>query len=662
MTPDTAEGAGVDNRFWGEHVRFNWRLLAAVLVAFALVASACGGDDDDGSQQAGGDDSTEQSSDDGSSGDDGSADPTPEPTTLVVEPTVEVIDEGPVAGGRLVYGIEADSANPWAPYRVSCAISCMMIMQAVSDTLMAPAEDGTFVPNLLESLESNEDSTVWTMTAREGITFHDGTPFDGAAIAFNINTCRFSPLTGSALLNIADVQSEGQTVTLTMASPWAAFPATFAAASTSASCSFMYSPTWLASLPDVPFRQEGAPFFSEEIASTPADGDPAAPVGLGAFRFVSYSPGNGNSFIAERNPDYWRGPNGITGESLPHLDEIEFVVAVDIASRSSAVDSGQFDIIHTANADEIAALQDNDELGNIVANDFGETSYILLNVAEGGNATLAALGGLEEAVPMDPEGVNTANPLVHLSCRRALAHAIDRQRIADERGAGLVAPANGPFPPGAVGYLDDTGYPDFDLAAAEENFTQCQADAGTDTIQFTFNTTNDPFNVETNQLIASMWDEAFDGAVQSSITPIEQGQYIGLALTGAFQAQGWRNHGGTDPDVQFLWWFSGAASPIGQLALNFGRFQDPVIDENLVIQRQSGDPAARQAAAEAINRSFGENVWNFWTTWTLWGVFHSPQVQSVGFHTAPGGEQLRPIIAGRHYLPQLWCLDGVCQR
>ena len=34
-----------------------------------------------------------------------------------------------------------------------------------------------------------------------------------------------------------------------------------------------------------------------------------------------------------RNPDYWRGPNGITGEKLPYLDAIEAVVYVDVDSR-----------------------------------------------------------------------------------------------------------------------------------------------------------------------------------------------------------------------------------------------------------------------------------------------------------------------------------------
>ncbi len=398
-----------------------------------------------------------------------------------------------------------------------------MILASSPIRCSSPVTSGGVEGVLIESWEANEDYTVHTWTVRDGISFHDGTPLDAAAVAFNINACRFSPLTGAALTSIADVQADGQVLTITTASPHVPLAENFAGEPST--CKYMLSPTWLSSLPDIPFRTEGTPFYSEEIAATPADGDPAAPVGVGAFVFESYTPGNGNSFVGVRNEDYWRGPNGSTGEDLPYLDQIEFVVAVDIASRSAALRSGEFDVIHTANSDEIAALQDDDEINVIAANDFGETSYIMLNTAEGENA---ALGG----VPMDPEGVNASSPFLNLSCRKALAHATDNARLADERGAGIVEPANGPFPPGTIGYLEDTGYPQFDIDAAQAEFETCKADAGTDTIQIVFNTTNDPFNIETNQLVADMWGEAFGDEIEVSIAPIEQGQYIGLALTG----------------------------------------------------------------------------------------------------------------------------------
>ncbi|MCF6278114.1 MAG: ABC transporter substrate-binding protein [Anaerolineales bacterium] len=51
--------------------------------------------------------------------------------------------------------------------------------QQVTETLLAYAIDsGEVVPELATGCTANEDSTVWTCTLREGVTFHDGTTFD----------------------------------------------------------------------------------------------------------------------------------------------------------------------------------------------------------------------------------------------------------------------------------------------------------------------------------------------------------------------------------------------------------------------------------------------------------------------------------------------------
>ena len=67
-----------------------------------------------------------------------------------------------------------------------------------------------------------------------------------------------------------------------------------------------------------------------------------------------------------------------------------------------------------------------------------------------------------------------------------------------------------------LGYLEDTGYPTYDPDAAVEEMDTCLSELGTDSIEFTFNTTNDPFNVESNALIISMWDEAFGDSVHDN--------------------------------------------------------------------------------------------------------------------------------------------------
>jgi peptide/nickel transport system substrate-binding protein len=355
-----------------------------------------------------------------------------------------------------------------------------------------------------------------------------------------------------------------------------------------------------------------------------------------------------------RNENYWRGPNGITGEDLPYLDAIEAVVAVDIDSRANGLQSGEFDIMHTSNAETISELVEDDSLETVTSDLYGETNYIMLNVAQGTNAMTGA--------PIDPEGANADNPMLNVACRRALAHAIDLERLAEERGGGISQPANGPFPPGSRGYLEDSGYPAYDPDAAQSEMDTCLEELGTDSIEFDFNTTNDPFNVETNTLIISMWQEVFGDQVSANITPIEQGQYIGFALLGNFDVFAWRNHGGTDPDQQLLWWISASSAPIGSQALNFGRFSDEVIDENLITIRTNPDEEARTAAAEAINERFGEQVYNLWTTWTIWGISSAPYVNDQVLNTLPDGSAgVELAFAGRHQVNQIWCDEGNCE-
>ena len=385
----------------------------------------------------------------------------------------EAVDEGePVAGGTLIYGVEADTANAWPGYRASFAPAGYVAISTVTDPLFLPNDASETVPHLVETAEPNEDFTEWTFTLREGIIFHDGTPFDAAAVKVNIDACRAAPLSSAGYAPIIDVQAEGQVVTITTDGPWVSLPAYFA---TNHGCSYMLSGEWLKTLPDLPQRDPASPVYDPEIEAIAADGDPSQPVGLGAFRLESYTPGNGNAFIATRNDDYWRGsgPNA-TGEGLPYLDRIEIVVAVDIDTRANSLRSGQFHIIHTSNADEIAAFQEDDGVESHVSDTFGETNYLMLNVAEGTNEVTGA--------ELDPEGVRAASPLLFVSCRKALAHAIDYERVNEERNAGIAQVANGPFTPGAIGYLEDTGYPTYDVEAAQAEFATCLTDTGQEQI------------------------------------------------------------------------------------------------------------------------------------------------------------------------------------
>ena len=468
------------------------RALAALSVAaLAVVAVACGDDDDNASNATSGGDAAAATTEGGSSA--AATSPSGDATTgssgsdsgAPSNPNERAPKDpaNPVQGGTLVYGLEADTTNPWAPYNCSSATSGRDVLKTVSDALFTEDKEGKPVPLLLESVDHNADYTEWTMHVRDGITFTDGTPLDGAAVKFNIDTCLASPLTATAFAQIDHTTATGQDVTLITKSPWVSLPTRFLDYGT---CSFMFSAKWLGSLANVPQRDQKTKVYDATLAATPATGDALKPVGLGAFMYKSYSPGNGNSFVAVRNPDYWRGPKGITGEQLPYLDEIDFVVAVDEDGRSNSVRSGDFDAMFTSMGDTIKQFLDDESFEVNSSSKFADTGYIMLNVATG---------------DADPDGKNTASPLLNVDCRRALAGAIDRDRWSKERMAGVAPAANGPFPPGSLGYLEDNGYPAFDVAAAQGEMDKCLAALKTDHIEFSFNTTNDPFNVESNQLV-----------------------------------------------------------------------------------------------------------------------------------------------------------------
>ena len=125
--------------------------IAGALLAFGVLAAACGSDDSGssaGTTASGGGAATTASG--------GAA------------TTAAASTETPVAGGKLVVGIEADTGSPWEPSKMLCATSCYVTIGSVYDTLTSVTEDGKFVPYLADSVTPNADYTVWTFHARDG--------------------------------------------------------------------------------------------------------------------------------------------------------------------------------------------------------------------------------------------------------------------------------------------------------------------------------------------------------------------------------------------------------------------------------------------------------------------------------------------------------------
>src|SRR4029079_16081001 len=107
--------------------------------------------------------------------------------------------------------------------------------------------------------------------------------------------------------------------------------------------------------------------------------------------------------------------------------------------------------------------------------------------------------------------------------------------------------ASGPFGPGSVGYLQDEGFPAFDLQKAKDEVAAYKNDTGKD-LSFTYGGTPDPKGVETQNFIKAMFEAA---GMKVSTYTVEQTQYINVAVARNFQMYGWRNFPGSDPNSLF---------------------------------------------------------------------------------------------------------------
>jgi peptide/nickel transport system substrate-binding protein len=573
------------------------RLITAAVLSLGLIAAACGSDKKSTGTVAATTVTTAASPDTTLAATETTAASSGE-TTLAPSTTEAALK--PVAGGSVVMGIEADTSSPWRPYEMLCAISCHQVIRNIYDTLAMPTADGKAAPYLAESITPNADSTEWRIKARAGVTFHDGTPFDGAAIVENITRAKTGALTGNIFRPIDSVAvdpADPMTVVIKMNTSWAAFPF-----SLMGQAAYMASPTWLA-------------------ASDTDEALRSKPVGTGPFIYEDYKPNE--YFKMKKNPNYWNKP-------YPYLDALEFRPIPDALNRRDALKSGTIDLLHTTNGETIAEFRDTKEFPMQEITNTAEVGYTLLHVTQEGS------------------------PLNDVRVRCALAYASDEQAIIDSISAGVGQIASGPFSPDQVGYLADTGYPlAQDMPKAQDLISQYKAEhPGKLTLSLA--TTQDETNLTIAQFQKQWFEEA--GIDEVTIDQIDQGNYILTAVLGNFQVFQWRNHGGIDLDMQYQWWHSSSSLPVGQLALNFGRIKDPELDKLLDENRASTDPVRKKEIAESVNKLFATQCYNIWGAYTIWGVPHKPDIQGIGNFQLPDGSEGVPGagIAGTFPMMTVW--------
>jgi peptide/nickel transport system substrate-binding protein len=284
-------------------------------------------------------------------------------------------------------------------------------MQAVYDTVLRADPDGTIVEGLATEWTYNEDSTVLTLTIRDGVTFSDGTPLDAEAVAANLLRFRDgnSPDTNK-MADLADaVATDASTVTVTL---------------TQANPTFLFYLTQNAGLVEAP-----SAFESADIQTTP--------VGSGPYELDASKTVIGTSYAFTAREDYW-------DEDSVHYDDLVINVYSDSTALVNAIKGGQVNAANTV---------DNNDLKEIEASGFTVNAFEL-------NWTGLLL--------LDRDGT-LAPALGDVRVRQAINHAFDKEALLQAIGQGYGTPTTQIFPTSSEGYdesLDDD-YP-YDPEKAKE--------------------------------------------------------------------------------------------------------------------------------------------------------------------------------------------------
>ena len=498
----------------------------------------------------------------------------------------------PKKGGTLVIGVDAEEQG-FNPSTGRFDTTGFMYARAVFDPLMIVTEKGGVKPYLAKSLTSNKDMTVWTITVREGIKFHDGTPLDGAAVLTNIDKQYTSPLVGIALKPlIASYRQSGPlSVEITMKHPWAVFPYTMA----EQQICFVAAPSML-----------NAP-----------DGGTAHPIGTGPFVFKEWV--RNNHFTATRNENYWR-------KGLPYLDAVTFKPIPDAQARAQALQTGSIDIMHNSTPRVMKQFRGNkkynyrDNSGKMLGSP--SINCVMLNTA--------------------------AAPFNDKAAREILANGVDRDLYSRVIDLGINAPISGVYQPGSP-YYKKTSYPKFSQSNAKKLADAYKKKHGK-ALTFTLNVVNAPQTIQSGSFLQQEMKKI---GVVVKIKTMLQNELINNALFGTYQATEWSQFGGMTPDLNYVWWSTETANKTG-LSINMARNMDSRIQKALLAGLGAKTTKARVAAFSSINEYLAQDKPYIFTDRTTWAIVSKPNVVNWDHSTSPDGTRCIGQDQGTFWFTQIF--------
>ena len=200
----------------------------------------------------------------------------------------------------------------------------------VMEKLFKRGEQGELIPVLGLSATNSSDGKTWVIKLRQGINFHDGTPFNADAVVQHWQRILNPENRFRMLLLLRPIESVEKTgefeVTFHLKHGWSPFT------------SFLTMPGAFTSLIPSP-------------TAVANDTHNFHPVGTGPFVFKEWK--RGSHITVTKNPDYWQ-------QGKPYLDEFVFRAIPDHETRYATLASGQADLIITDRPTHVKKLQEDE--------------------------------------------------------------------------------------------------------------------------------------------------------------------------------------------------------------------------------------------------------------------------------------------------------------
>ncbi|MEQ8654482.1 MAG: ABC transporter substrate-binding protein [Kiloniellales bacterium] len=299
----------------------------------------------------------------------------------------------------------------WDP---AVAFSTEVIMLAnVYELLLyynPPGSEQQFRPGLATAWTVSEDGLTWTFTLREGVSFHDGEPFNAAAAKASLDRTRSLGKGASFIWASVEEISAPDDTTLVIKTKT---PQPIDLIASAQYAAYMVSPK---------AAEKGTAWFNEGNAA-----------GTGPYRVRQWV--KGQQVVLEKFPEYWGG----WGEDS--FERVFLKTVTENATQVQMLKSGEADLISLVPADAMESLNAEEGITTALLSSWMNSMY-LINVAKA--------------------------PTDNLKFRQALTLIWDYESVVNDIYAGSATVARGPVPASMWGHNPKIEAPKQNLERARQ--------------------------------------------------------------------------------------------------------------------------------------------------------------------------------------------------